>query len=60
MPADTLRAESRIRAVDQGPGDAGAFVERTIVGRNQHDEEVAVIEERRWVAHRPELGTNDC
>jgi itaconyl-CoA hydratase len=60
MPADTVRAESRITALEPEPDGDGAFVERTIVGRNQRGEEVAIIDERRWVARRDRGGTNDC
>jgi acyl dehydratase len=49
---DTLRAESSIHAVDASPDGRSGRVRRTIRGRNQRGDIVAVIEEERGIPSR--------
>lgn len=57
VAGDTLRAESRIEAVEPGPMPGAGFVRRAIIGRNQRAEVVAEIAETRLVPGRP-AGSN--
>lgn len=56
---DTLRAESAILSVVPLTDGVGGVVHRRIIGRNQHGEEVATIEEERRIARRGDE-TKDC
>jgi acyl dehydratase len=52
VAGDTLTAESKILAVASSPDGLGGRVRRTVSGRNQRGEVVALIEEARDVARR--------
>ena len=52
LAGDTLAAESVIHAVDAAPEARSGRVRRTIRGRNQRHEVVAVVEEERDVLRR--------
>ena len=52
LAGDTLMAESVIHAVDAPPEARSGRVRRTIRGRNQRGEVVAVVEEERQVPRR--------
>jgi acyl dehydratase len=54
LAGDTLTTESAIHAVDAAAPERAGRVRRTIRGRNQRGEVVAVIEEERRVPKRPE------
>jgi acyl dehydratase len=49
---DTIRSVSTILTVMPSADGRGGFVRRRITGRNQHDEDVATIEEEREVPRR--------
>ncbi len=53
VAGDTLTAESEWHTVDRAPTAAHGRVRRTIRGRNQRGEIVALIEEERIVPRRP-------
>ncbi|CAN5505095.1 MaoC family dehydratase [soil metagenome] len=50
VAGDTLSAESEIVAVTAAPGASSGRVQRTVRGRNQRGEVVALIEEERAIA----------
>jgi acyl dehydratase len=52
LPGDTLSAESEVLTVDRRPGATHGRVRRTIRGRNQRGEVVAIVEEERSVPRR--------
>ena len=52
VAGDTLRAESMILSVAPFERGGGGLVRRRIVGRNQRGDEVATIDEERWVPGR--------
>lgn len=59
LGGDTLRAESKIAECHVDPHGSGGVVRRSVIGRNQRDEEVVRIEETSWVPGR-EAWTKDC
>ena len=59
LAGDTLRAESHIHAGMPDLDAAGGVIRRSIIGRNQRDEEVVRIEEDSWAPSRDEE-TKDC
>lgn len=59
VSGDTLRAESHIETATLDVDAAGGVVRRSIIGRNQRDEEVLRIEEDGWAPSR-RRGTKDC
>lgn len=58
MAGDTIRAESRIEAVN-GADDDGARVRRTLTGRNQRGESVVVIRDEPFVPRRSGPGPSN-